>query len=169
MSRLVILTGASGSGKTTLAKAVAIRRPDIEVFFFNSTGVPSLDEMISEYGSGEAWQCAKTLDWMTKVAPLNAGGSSVVLEGQMRISFIEEALVSAHIRSARIVLVDCDDRTRERRLNAERAQPDLSNHTMMDWARFLRDEAARGGHERLDTSNLDVAACVNRICQHIAG
>jgi dephospho-CoA kinase len=168
MSKLVVLTGASGSGKTTLAKAVAELCPGVAVFFFDSIGVPSFDEMTSQFGSGEAWQRAKTIEWMKKIAPLHERGSSVVFEGQMRISFIEEALGAAHIRSARIILVDCDDTTRTHRLNAERAQPDLANLTMKNWARFLRDEAIRGSHERLDTSNLDIATCVNRVCRHIA-
>jgi thymidylate kinase len=167
MSKLVILTGASGSGKTTLAKAIAALRPEIRILFFDSLGVPPVNEMISAYRSGEAWQRAKTIEWIMKIAPLAKQCSNLVFEGQMRISFIEEALASAHIRSARIMLIDCDDMTRARRLNAEREQPDLANPKMMNWARFLRDEATRGGHERLDTSNLDIAACVNHICQYL--
>jgi dephospho-CoA kinase len=166
-SKLVILTGASGSGKTTLAKAVAARYPSVSVLFFDSVGVPSKEEMISRRNSGESWQRATTFEWMKKIASLNEQGSNVIFEGQMRIGFIEEALASTHIRSARIILVDCDDATRTRRLQIERAQADLANPTMTNWARFLRDEAARGGHERLDTSKLDIATCVERICQNI--
>lgn len=165
-SRLVILTGASGAGKTTLAKAIAAQYlGKIEVLFFDSIGVPPVEEMTAKFGSPEAWQRAKTIDWMKKVAIIIGRGSSVVFEGQMRISFVEEALALADIHSARIILVDCNDAARAQRLNMERAQPHLADATMMNWARFLRDEATRGGYERLDTSRLDVGMCVNRICQ----
>jgi cytidylate kinase len=168
MPRLIVLTGASGSGKTTLAKALAARRePGIEVHFFDSIGVPGADEMISEFGSGEAWQRAKTIDWMKRIAQIMLTGSSVVLEGQMRIRFIEEGIASTGISDARIILVDCNDEARIRRLNVDRAQPELANATMTDWARFLRDEARCGGYEILDTSEFAPDACVARICHYI--
>jgi hypothetical protein len=37
---------------------------------------------------------------------------------------------------------------------------------MLTWARFLRDEAERGGHEILDTSVNALDACIERICRH---
>jgi adenylate kinase family enzyme len=168
MPRLVVLTGASGSGKTTLAKALAAQRePGLEVLFFDSIGVPSADQMISEFGSGEAWQRAKTIDWMKRIADIMRTGTSVVLEGQMRIGFIEEAVASAGISDARIILVDCNDDVRARRLRADRAQPELANPTMTEWARFLRDEAQRRGHEILDTSEVAPDACTARIRRYM--
>jgi dephospho-CoA kinase len=168
MPRLVVLTGASGSGKTTLAKALAAQ-PDggVEVLFFDSIGVPSAEDMVSQFGSGEAWQRAKTIEWMQTIAHILRKGASVVFEGQTRISFIEEAVASAGISDVRIILVDCADEVRTRRLRAERAQPDLATAKMTDWARFLRAEARRGGHEILDTSALAPDACVARIRSYI--
>jgi hypothetical protein len=142
-------------------------RSGIEVFFFDSIGVPCAEEMIAEFGSGEAWQRAKTIDWMKRIAQIMRTGTSVVLEGQMRIRFIEEAIASAGIPDARIILVDCSDDVRTRRLSADRAQPELANATMTSWARFLRDEARRGGHEILDTSELAADACVAQIRRYI--
>ena len=47
----VILTGASGSGKTTIAEAVAARYGEqVEVYHFDSIGVPSPGPMIANYG-----------------------------------------------------------------------------------------------------------------------
>ena len=122
--------------------------------------------MIPRFGSGEAWQRTKTMEWMKRIAAIK-NGASVLFEGQMRISFIHEALASAGIQGAHIILVDCDDETRRHRLVGERAQDELANPTMMNWARFLRDEAKQRGHEILDTSRLDVAACVERIRRHV--
>ena len=167
MPKLIVLTGASGSGKTTLANAVASKHgARIEVLLFDSIGVPPAEEMISRFGAGEAWQRAMTREWMKTIAAIK-NRSSVLFEGQMRISFIHEALASAGIQEARIILVDCDDETRRHRLVGERAQDELANPTMMNWARFLRNEAVQRGHEILDTSRLNVDACVERISRHI--
>ena len=122
--------------------------------------------MISRFGAGEAWQRAMTREWMKTIAAIK-NRSSVLFEGQMRISFIHEALTCADIQTAHIILVDCDDETRRHRLVGERAQDELANPTMMNWARFLRNEAVQRGHEILDTSRLDVEACVERIRRHI--
>jgi len=167
MPKLIVLTGASGSGKTTLANALASQYgSQLDVLSFDSIEIPPVEEMISEFGSGEAWQRAKTMEWMKRIARIK-GGSSVLFEGQMRIGFIHEALAFASIPSAHIILVDCDDETRRGRLATERAQDELANPTMMKWASFLRSEAMQHGHEILDTSRLNVDACVERISRHI--
>jgi hypothetical protein len=64
-------TGASGSGKTAIAEAIDIdQRGFADVFHFDRVGVPSLEAMVTDYGSGDAWQRAKTLEWMVKIASL---------------------------------------------------------------------------------------------------
>ena len=74
--RLVVLVGASGAGKTTIAKAIESHRPRVaQVFFFDHVGVPTPEEMIAGWGSGEAWQREKTLEWMTRLAKLPTDGS----------------------------------------------------------------------------------------------
>jgi dephospho-CoA kinase len=164
---LIVLTGASGSGKTTLGRAIAARRAgEIAVHFFDSVGVPSVEQMIAEYGSGEGWQRAKTVEWMHRLAPSVRSGRNVLLEGQARIAFLNEAVAAAGLVQYRIILIDCDDATRTHRLVAERGQPELANPTMLDWASFLRDEAERGGHEILDTSAKSLDMCIEQICRH---
>jgi chloramphenicol 3-O-phosphotransferase len=167
---LVILTGASGSGKTTLARAIRARPercPEhFEVLFFDSVGVPSAEAMRA-FGDGHqpggAWQRATTLQWIERIAVKRDAGMSVLLEGQMRIAFIQEALAISGIEGARILLVDCDDATRSARLHIDRNQPELANTDMMNWSRYLRGEATQAGCEILDTGTVPFEECCDRI------
>lgn len=163
---LVILTGASGSGKTTLARYVQEHHPDTQkVVFFDSIGVPPVEQLTKEYGSGEAWQRAMTLHWMAKIGKILATGRPMLFEGQMRIAFIQQALADAAIENARIILVDCDDSTRRARLQINRKQPELANPRLLNWARYLREEARSNGIEILDTGRVPLCECVNQICR----
>jgi predicted kinase len=162
---LVILTGASGSGKTTIARAIERRYPGLAtVFFFDSIGVPSAERRLAEYGSDGEWQRAMTLRWMQRIAAVPQQDRSVLFEGQSRLAFLQEGIVAAGLTDARIVLLDCDDTTRTRRLEVDRRQPELANPTMMNWAKFLRAEAERAGCEILDTSHATLEACIERVC-----
>ncbi|MBX5195730.1 AAA family ATPase [Rhizobium sp. NZLR10] len=152
-----ILIGASGSGKTTIARAIAEQSLDtVEVLFFDAIGVPSAEEMIREYGSGEGWQFAKTVEWMKKMAEIATAGRRVVFEGQTRLSFLVEGSAAAAWYDYIPILVDCDDATRAARLTFDRRQPELANPEMMNWANYLRLEARARGCEILDTSVLSV-------------
>jgi hypothetical protein len=167
---LLILTGASGSGKTTLAHAVQIALPMCEVRFFDSIGIPSAEIMATytgDYGPGGGWQRAMTMEWMRRIAPLLNSGKMVLFEGQMRIAFIEEALAAGGITNARVVLIDCSDSVRVARLTNDRRQPDLANEDMMNWGRFLREEAKRGNYEILDTGSLPFRSSVNQLIAYL--
>jgi len=86
---LVVLIGASGSGKTTIAHLIEDGYADgIEVFYFDRIGVPSAEQMITEYGSCEGWQHAKTIEWMAKLAQLSQSRHRVLFEGQTRLAFL---------------------------------------------------------------------------------
>lgn len=164
---LLVLTGASGSGKTTLAKALATRLGDrIDVHYFDSIGVPSLSEMIADHGSPEGWQQAKTFDWVQRLAGPASSGRHVLLEGQMRPSFLAEAVALIGGVSCRIILVDCDDATRTRRLTDDRNQPDLANPDMMRWAAYLRHETSTHGGIILDTSAHALADSIDSLMSH---
>ncbi|MBX5205975.1 AAA family ATPase [Rhizobium sp. NZLR1] len=159
-----ILIGASGSGKTTIARAIAERSLDnVDVLFFDALGVPSAEDMIREYGSGEAWQFAKTVEWMKRIAEITKSGRRVVFEGQTRLSFLAEGAVAAAWHDYVPILVDCDDTTRAARLTVDRGQPELANSDMMNWANYLRLEAQAHGCEILDTSVMSVEHAVSHV------
>ena len=136
---------------------------------FDSVGVPSVEDMIQQHGSGEAWQRAKTIEWMRRLAEEASDGSAVLFEGQTRFSFLAAGAAAAGGLAYVPMLFDCDDDTRSRRLRFERAQPELDNEQMMSWARYLRREARPGGHPILDTSALSLAESVERIMEHLRG
>jgi hypothetical protein len=151
---LVVLIGASGSGKTTIARAIEERAAGtLDVFFFDRIGVPSPEAMIAAYGSGAAWQRAKTIEWMIKLAPAAAAERKVLFEGQTRLSFLAEGAAAAGGVGYRPILVDCDEAARAKRLT-ERGQPELADGDMNNWARYLRAEAKAAGCDTLDTSCL---------------
>jgi hypothetical protein len=173
MHPLVVLTGASGAGKTAIAKSVeAMRLRNHVTLFFDSIGVPSPDEMRARYGiepqPGGGWQRAMTREWMKRIRSIIDTGNSVLFEGQMRISFITEALAAAQIGRVRVFLVDCDDRTRKERLCVNRMQPELAGPDMLNWACFLRQEAALAGIEILDTSRVSLCDSVEIILQQFS-
>jgi shikimate kinase len=164
----VILIGASGSGKTTIAQTIERRYGDaVDVFSFDQIGVPSVERMVAEHGSGEGWQRAKTIEWMARLAPLSHSGRPLLFEGQTRLSFLAEGARAAGDPAYRPILVDCDDITRAARLTLERKQPDLANQEMTDWARYLRHEAMRCGCEILDTSVRSLDDCVGHVMERL--
>ena len=163
---LVILTGASGSGKTTIAREFSRRYPNIaETCCFDSIGVPTREAMIREYGSGEEWQRAKTFDWLSKISA-RLPVSPILFEGQMRLAFICDGAEVAQISNYTLLLVDCDDRTRRQRLAVERRQTDLASEEMMNWARYLREEAKATGTKILETSRITVSEAVDIVREH---
>lgn len=140
-----------------------------QVCYFDSIGLPSAEQMRVEYGREGEWQRRTTLQWVERIKPILDTGVSVLFEGQMRIAFITEALASSQIDKARIILVDCDDETREARLRLERVQPELANERMRNWARYLRDEARAAGIEILDSTRVPVAECADLIIRYLDG
>lgn len=163
---VIVLVGASGSGKTTIANAIAERFPEaVEVLFFDSIGVPSPDTMITEYGSVEGWQRAKTYEWMQRLVSLSGSGRNVILEGQMRLAFLTEGASAAGLSSYTTILIDCDDATRASRLIVDRQQPELATDDMMNWAAYLRSEALDVGCDVLGTSELSLEQAISYVAE----
>ncbi len=165
----VILTGASGVGKTTLALAVQKAYPSCRVFRADSIGIPS-PEVMASYGPGHqpggAWQRALTFQWIERLVPIVAAGETILFEGQMRVAFIREAL-AVHCLTARIILVECDDETRNQQLIHNRMQPELANESMAGWIKHLHAEAVEAGMEILDTTKRPPSACLATIASYL--
>jgi len=160
---LIVLTGASGSGKTAISKAVA-DRGEIDVYHFDDIGVPPLSRMTADYGSPAGWQRAMTFKWFESLAEAQHAGRNQLLEGQMRLAFLEEAATTTGIAYLPL-LIDCDDETRTHRLSVERRQPELANAEMMIWATFLRREALAKKCAILDTSRLSLDESVRAVVE----
>jgi hypothetical protein len=152
--QLLFVTGASGVGKTSTLRLFEQRRPDILIRYFDND-VPPLDIMINEYGSVEQWQRRRTIEWIGGIKTESLSRAPVILDGQARQAFVDEACAIAGASHYRIILFDCEDVVRERRLIA-RGHPELANSKMANWARYLREEASRRGDPIIDTTRLTV-------------
>ena len=164
MRELVVVTGASGAGKTTMVEAVEqSAQCDVDVFYFDSIGVPPVDDMIAEFGSTDEWQRAATRKWVNRI--LESSNKDVaVLDGQIRLSYIDEACKDLPC-AFRIVLVDCNDDVRTARLGT-RGQSELASPDMMNWAAFLRSEAEENDRATvLDTSEMTVEGATTALLE----
>ena len=160
---LLMVTGASGAGKTTIVRALEARRlVGVRCCYFDAVGVPSPEEMVAAYGSGEAWQAAVTKRWIDSLAASTPPGDVSVLEGQMRPSVIRQLLATVpQVSLVEILLVDCSHTVREARLRNERGQPELGSLDMAVWAGYLRGQGDALALPRLDTSEISAAAAVD--------
>lgn len=142
MKKFIILTGASGSGKTVVAnslkKKLSASLSNLLVFHFDTIEIPTTEEMINSHGSLENWQRAHTLEWISKIQQQSDNESCIIFEGQMRIAYLKEALKKGSLNKVQIILLDCTDEVRKKRLSIDRKQPELANEQMMSWALELK-------------------------------
>lgn len=137
------------------------------VHYFDQIGVPSNEQMVAEFGSGEKWQEATTHKWVERISKIR-NKALVVFEGQYHPKYAHDAIAKFGLRDFQLAVVTADIEVWTRRLIGPRGQPDLVTNDMRNWAKLLRDETVRLGGSIIDTSasnlnqNLqDVAALVN--------
>lgn len=166
MKKLFFLIGSSGAGKTTVAKSIeAMNLANLVVCYSDSIRVPPIENMIKEYGSQEEWQRINTDQWVKKIKEKYLNNKDVLFDTQSRPSFIDEACQNSVITAYEIILLDCSDDERKRRLVKERNQPELSTDQMMDWAKYLRERCVGKNQTILNNTNYTQKQSLERLLE----
>jgi guanylate kinase len=153
---IFFITGASGVGKTTLVDQLEARYKKNKSWafcHFDQIGVPSTQEMIAEFGSPSGWQEAKTYEWIAQLIHDNQG-EMIFFEGQVNLQFIHKGFLKHNFSNYKIILIDCNEEVMKKRLVGDRKQPELFTPEMLNWLRFLRDQANEFNATIIDSSNL---------------
>lgn len=154
MNKIFFVIGASGSGKTTVINALdKAGLSEFKTVYFDSIGVPTLEEMSAKYNGPEEWQRIKTAEWVKTIKETLISDTHVILDGQTRPIFIEEACIENGIIAYEAILFDCSDEERTKRLVA-RGHSELANEQMMNWARYLRQEGQKRAYQIIDNTDL---------------
>jgi RNase adaptor protein for sRNA GlmZ degradation len=165
---ILVVTGASGVGKTSAVSALEARDlPGVRCFYFDSIGVPTLEEMRRTHGGGEQWQAWATQQWLAKLDQLDPAIHVAVLDAQTRPSYVA-AIATTVRRRVHTVLLDCERTERERRLRNGRGQPELVTSEMAAWAAYLRGQADALALEIVDTSRIDLHLVADHLADIIA-
>ena len=162
---IIWLTGASGVGKTTLLANLQSKnsnRGTWEFLKFDSIGVPSTEDMVKEYGSGENWQRAKTYEWIGKMVNGYINKEFIVMDGQANLEFIKAGFEKQSFKNYQIVLVDCEQDVMIKRLIDQRQQAWLASEDMKNWLSFLRKQAQDFGVPIIETSHITPSEVVEK-------
>lgn len=165
---LLVVTGASGVGKTSLVRGVeALGIPGVGCYYFDSIGVPSLEDMASRFGSPAHWQAAAIDHWIALLLSNEDSVQVAVLDGQVRPSTVQVAFERLGARLTQIVLIDCSHTERNARLRGSRSQPELANAEMDCWAAYLRGQADALTLPIIGTTQLPLEDAVSSLVAHI--
>ncbi|MBA3239478.1 MAG: hypothetical protein H0T62_14205 [Parachlamydiaceae bacterium] len=88
------------------------------------------------------------------------------MDGQTRPLFIEEACIENEITAYAVILIDCSDKERTKRLVA-RGHSDLANAQMMNWARYLKQESQKRDYPIIDNTHLTVEETLKELVRHV--
>ncbi len=122
--------------------------------------------MEATYGGPEEWQKVKTIEWVQVIKKNFLPYTHVLFDGQTRPSFIEKACHKNVIKEFEVILFDCSDEERKRRLVA-RGQADLADENMMNWARYLRKECQDRGYLIIDNTRMQIEEMVSQLLAHL--
>jgi shikimate kinase len=152
---ILFISGASGVGKTSIVQKLQTQycsSDNYTFLHFDSIGIPSVQEMIEQAGSGERWQELTTLSWIEKITIEYHDKKIVVIEGQANLDFIDAACRHFEIANYSIVLIHCDWEVMKERLVCNRQQPELVNQNMKDWSIFLLKQVQNKNLPIVDTT-----------------
>ena len=165
--KVITIIGASATGKSFLSQAYHQKYSSIPYYQFDTIGVPSYEDMIKEYGSGEEWQLQKTIEWMNRIVSENKSAEWVLFEGQTRPQFVNEAYEIANLKESFIVCLWCDAQTMQKRLQ-QRKQPELFSDDMINWCNLLRKWSEESSNAIvLDTSGDESDQNIEKLCTTI--
>lgn len=153
--KILFFTGASGAGKTSLVNALQkkLSANDTIFLYFDSVGIPSDEEIVKQYGSGENWQKETTKIWVNKMLSEHHNAKLILFEGQVNLLFIKQAFTQHNFNNYNIVLVHSDNEERHKRLIHQRKQAEFVNEEMDNWSKFLYNQAKEENAYILDTTN----------------
>jgi hypothetical protein len=156
MKKLIFILGASGSGKTTNVKNIETKHPDKYHFaYFDQPKVPSVEEVQEKYGGWENWGIERTNDWVKKIRESYIENKVTIFDVHTKPENIENACRDFGITNYIVILLDCSDDERKKRLT-ERGQPHLINDSLFEWAQFLRKEAENKNYIVIENTGLTV-------------
>lgn len=164
---IYFITGASGVGKTTVLNMLKEKYKGSPWAFlhFDEIGVPSLSDMIEEFGSPSAWQEARAYEWIHKAVYIDS--EKIFLEAQVNLQFIRNGFDKLGFTKYKIILLDCSEEEMEKRLTYHRGQPELFNKNMRNWLRYLRNQANQFGAVRIDTTGLSETETMSQLQQYL--
>jgi hypothetical protein len=130
---LFLVFGCSGAGKTAALDGLRRERiPRLAVHDFDEIGVPA--------GADTAWRQRTTEAWVRRTLDLQADGRDVLLGGQVALGEVLAAPSASELDGVSACLLDCDDGTRLKRIQARGYLPGkLQDH--LDWAEWMRRHA----------------------------
>lgn len=166
---IVFITGVSGAGKTTLLKQMCthLSSESAACLYFDSIGVPSVDEMMRQYGGPAEWQKAMTERWVATIITEYKDKRLVFLEGQINLSFIELACQKYGVNKFAIILIHCSPEVRHKRLRINREQPELINAQMDEWAEYLEKQALEKNVSILDSGVMSNEEMIDWILKYV--
>ena len=152
---IFFITGASGTGKTSLVSDLEkkYKYKNWKFLHFDSIGIPSLDEMVRQYGSVENWQKNTTYVWIKKMLTECSDKEIIIFEGQVNLEFINEGFAKNNFSDYKIVLLDCNEDIMIKRIVECREQPELLTQDMKNWLKLLRKQGENFGVDIIETSD----------------
>ena len=135
---LFLLFGSSAAGKTFAIDALGNRVDDLAIHDFDEIGVPPRADT--------GWRHRANEQWVGQALEYQAAGTDLLLAGQTPFGELLAAPSAAGLEAISACLIDCDDDTRVRRLQARgsewfaRSGGDLQD--CLNWAAWMRRHAA---------------------------
>ncbi len=129
--QIIFITGASWVWKTTLVESLQQKYQwcaNLVFLYFDSIWIPSFDQMVEQYWSGEERQRYTTISWISKMIHECGDDQTIVFEWQVNLKFIVEWFATYQFHNYEILLIDCNEEAMRHRLIYKRKQPELGKH-----------------------------------------